>query len=804
MSLRRRPENTLRRIVGDVLAARAAVGGAGTPDGPIDVDGDSARDEDELPEDVDSEVRMMTVKDTNFLNRSIASIYAKTTPPSDPAPPQPTDSNTNSADSPIPHHESDPSLSSSALPAVSAVSVPTGTSERPPERRAKERRATSGHGDAPPTKKQKTDATAPTTLGPSSDWRSPQTRLHDVGGIEHLLDDLVHLVLLPFRHGELHAHLGIKPPRGVLLHGPSGCGKTLLAHAIAGELKVPMLHLSCPSIISSLSGDSEKRLREVFAESRQAAPCVVFLDEIDVIGSKREQASREMERRVVAQLLTCLDDLSSDPSTKPVIVIGATNRPDSLDPSLRRAGRFDREITIGVPDDAAREKILTVVCSKLRLTGDIDFVQLAKLTPGFVGADLGALAAEAGLIAVRRIFDEMLDGGEAPFAARGGDDMDEDTTPPTSAHDGPVTVLERFLRSRMTPLSSDELEPLAITSADFVAALKKVQPSSKREGFATVPDVTWDDIGALTSVREELRMAVVEPIRHPEIFRLVGIDSPMGVLLYGPPGCGKTLLAKAVANESHSNFISVKGPELLNKYVGESERAIRSVFARARASSPCVVFFDELDALAATRSSEGENQSGARLVNTLLTELDGLESRRSVFVIGATNRPDMIDPALIRPGRLDRLLYVDLPTREERLEILRTVSRKTPLAGDVNLADVASDKRCEGFSGADLSALLREAAMSALRGAYFCGGFYIESSANGADHGAQASHRAPLVTRANFDDAFLKVHPSVSKRDYKSYQAMGKRLSGIRSRLAPPESLAVGEGTADGGEGVKV
>ncbi|KAJ3339401.1 hypothetical protein HDU93_008309 [Gonapodya sp. JEL0774] len=822
MSLRRRPDASLRRIVTDVLAARAAFEATGAAgDAPIDVDGDGeildgedSADDDELA--TDSELKLMTVKDSNFLNRSIASMYSKVKSATPPA----TDCSTSSLEAslvrlpehsnrqptkvPSPRitsraisprvHDSQDSVSALALNHVPPPPTPVTASV---EKRVKERRKVGAVGEAPPSKKQRTVGDDPHTESnsssfPSPEWRVPTTHLRDVGGVEHLLEDLVHLILLPFRHGEVHAHLGVKPPRGVLLHGPSGCGKTLLAHAIAGELALPLLHLSCPSIISSLSGDSEKRLREVFAEARQVAPCVVFLDEIDVIGTKRDQASREMERRVVAQLLTCLDDLSVEKSSKPVLVIGATNRPDSLDPSLRRAGRFDREIAIGVPDEGARQRILRVVCSKLRLTGDFDVFQLAKVTPGYVGADLGALAAEAGLVAVRRVYEELLDVGAEPVR----DDMEEDDTleinGSTMQHDS--DLLHRFLRSRATPLSAEELEPLAITNADFLAALKKVQPSSKREGFATVPDVTWDDIGALTSIREELRMAVVEPIRHPEVFLMVGIESPMGVLLYGPPGCGKTLLAKAVANESHSNFISVKGPELLNKYVGESERAIRQVFARARASAPCVVFFDELDALAPTRSTESENQSGARLVNTLLTELDGLESRRSVFVIGATNRPDMIDPALIRPGRLDRLLYVDLPSPEERLEILKTVSRRTPLGDDVNLAEVAADKRCDGFSGADLTSLVREAAMCSLRATHFRAGFYVARDPS-------TPPARPVVTRINFDQAFTKVHPSVSKKDYRSYQSMGKRLSGIRSRLSPPE--VPNDGTNESKEGAK-
>ena len=532
--------------------------------------------------------------------------------------------------------------------------------------------------------------------------RSPPVHvsLADVGGAETVIQQLEDLIVLPLLQPQIYITSKIQPPRGVLLHGPPGCGKTMIANAFAAELGVPFISLSAPSIVSGMSGESEKALREHFEEAKKMAPCLVFIDEIDAITPKRESAQREMEKRIVAQLLTCMDDLALEKTGgKAVIVMAATNRPDSLDPALRRGGRFDKEINISVPDEGVREQILRALTRQMSLSGNLDFRLLAKLTPGFVGADLSDLVSTAGSAAIKRFL------GTLKAAAS---EMEIDSDPSIS---NKVLDLRRLIK-RAKESSMEGASAIAITSDDFITALPKIQPSSKREGFATIPDTTWADIGALRPVREELLTAIVEPIRHPEKYARVGITAPTGVLLWGPPGCGKTLLAKAVANESRANFISVKGPELLNKYVGESERAVRQVFVRARSSIPCVIFFDELDALVPKRD-DALSESSARVVNTLLTELDGLSNREGIYVIAATNRPDIIDPAMLRPGRLETLLFVDLPGREERAEILQTLARNLGISFKPAIADVARD--CEGFSGADLESLLRRAGYAAIK-----------------------------------------------------------------------------------------
>ncbi|KAI9662181.1 MAG: hypothetical protein M1829_006163, partial [Trizodia sp. TS-e1964] len=565
--------------------------------------------------------------------------------------------------------------------------------------------------------------------------------LSDLGGVDSVIRDLTELIALPMLYPEVYIFSGIQPPRGVLLYGPSGCGKTMIATAFAAELGVSFIPISAPSIVSGMSGESEKKLREYFEEAKKIAPCLMFIDEIDAITPKRESAQREMEKRIVAQMLTCMDDLALEKTDgKPVIIIAATNRPDSLDPALRRAGRFNKEINLSVPDQSARELILRALTSKLQLSGDFDFRELAKMTPGFVGADLNDLVSTAGVAATKRVFEAIKMQALEEKTRRtvlNGNEMDIDIENGHSVKAAQkispdIEILRDLIERSSNPLSSEQLSSLAIINEDFLNAIPKIQPSSQREGFATIPNTTWADIGALHSVRDELQMAIVEPIKRPERYERVGITAPTGVLLWGPPGCGKTLLAKAVANESRANFISVKGPELLNKYVGESERAVRQVFARARSSVPCVIFFDELDALVPSRT-DSLSEASSRVVNTLLTELDGLNSRTGIYVIAATNRPDIIDPAMLRPGRLGTLLFVDLPSAEERVEILRTLARRIPVLVDIE--GVAG--RCDGFSGADLESLLRAAGIAALK------------------------RNADSIEPADFDTALTKVHPSV-------------------------------------------
>lgn len=615
--------------------------------------------------------------------------------------------------------------------------------------------------------------------GGENKYAPPEQRLSQLGGLDKQIKQLLEIVALPLLHPEIYSFTGITRPHGVLLHGVPGGGKTQLVHCLAGQLQLPFITISAPSIVSGMSGESERALREHFDEAKRHAPCILFLDEVDAITPKRETAQREMERRIVAQLLTCMDDLAG--SEKPVIMLGATNRPDSIDPALRRAGRFDHEIEMGVPTVEGREQILRVLLQNLQLAPEVDIRWLAKSTPGYVGADLTSLTTEAGVVAVKRIFETM-----------GGPVTEEAAMENMALDDGPMSALPagvlqtpiaQFLVNHPGPLGAEQLGDLVLLPTDFAQALKVVQPSAKREGFATVPDVTWADIGALGNVRDELHMAVVQPIRHPELFSVVGIDAPSGVLLWGPPGCGKTLLAKAVANESRANFISVKGPELLNKYVGESERAVRQVFARARASAPCVIFFDELDALV-PRRDDSMSESSARVVNTLLTELDGLDARKAVYVIGATNRPDMIDPAMVRPGRLDKLLYVDLPSPAERLEVLRTHTKRTPIAEadwDAISALVNSDA-CDGFSGADIAALVREAASLALRSALEAIGAFENDSDRGSRGGEVTMAPDVHVSAEHFARAAQKTQPSVSREQRHKYERMRDKYAGVPTK----------------------
>ncbi|KAK9237423.1 P-loop containing nucleoside triphosphate hydrolase protein [Lipomyces kononenkoae] len=743
---------------------------------------------------------LMEVKDSNAMNKGIVGLWdtgSNTRQTTVEIPDNPvTASNDSVVDSSSSTLSVQPVTPNTTV--ATAAPAPARTHTQPSKKRDR-----GPVGDGSSNKRSKGGSTA------DKEDRSPpmNIKLSDIGGMDHIVAEMLELVGMPIMHPEIYLHTGIHPPRGVLLHGPPGCGKTMLANAIAGELGVPFISLSAPSIVSGMSGESEKRVREIFDEARSIAPCLIFLDEIDAITPKRESAQREMERRIVAQLLTCMDDLSLEKTDgKVVMIIGATNRPDSLDPALRRAGRFDREIQMSVPDEISRESILRVLSRKLRLSGEFDFKALAKMTAGYVGADLSALTTAAGIAAIKRIFRELKPGSPLPALESGAADavgtdehveesskqasgdedyMDVDVIDIADDDDGiPApqkiqhnidrkenSIIQQFLKDFPDTLTAEQLEPLSISIEDFLTALPSVQPSSKREGFATIPDITWADVGALERVRIELQMAIVQPIRRPELYAQVGITAPAGVLLWGPPGCGKTLLAKAVANESRANFISVRGPELLNKFVGESERAVRQVFLRARASVPCVIFFDELDALVPKRD-DTLSESSARVVNTLLTELDGLNDRNGIYVIAATNRPDIIDPAMLRPGRLDKPLFVELPTAEERAAILRTVvGKNTPIDESINLDAIGADLRCRNFSGADLAALVREAAVGALRKAVFA--LKDEHGNIGESFGDVVTPKV-VVTADDFEAAFKNVKPSVSDKDRTKYERLGR------------------------------
>jgi transitional endoplasmic reticulum ATPase len=503
--------------------------------------------------------------------------------------------------------------------------------------------------------------------------RVPTVTYEDIGGLKEQLQRVREMIELPLKHPELFTRLGIEPPKGVLLHGPPGTGKTLIAKAVANESGANFLSINGPEVMSKFYGESEARLREIFDQAEKSAPAIVFIDEIDAIAPKREEVTGEVERRLVAQLCTLMDGLKSRGK---VIVIAATNRPNALDPALRRPGRFDREIEIGVPDRDGRKEILQIHTRGMPLAKDVDLDRVADITHGFVGADLEALCKEAAMSALRRILPKI--------------NLEEARIPP------------------------EILEELKVTKEDFENALKVVQPSAMREVLIEVPKVKWEDIGGLENVKQELKEAVEWPLKCPEVFQRMGIEPPKGILLYGPPGTGKTLLAKAVATESEANFIAVKGPELMSKFVGESERGVRETFRKAKTAAPCIIFFDEIDSLCPARGA-GYADTGVtdRVISQFLTELDGIERLGKVVVIGATNRPDLVDSALLRPGRFDRLIYVPPPDEKARLEILKIHTRGMPLAKDVDLAALA--KQLEGYSGADIAALCREAAMLALR-----------------------------------------------------------------------------------------
>jgi len=533
----------------------------------------------------------------------------------------------------------------------------------------------------------------------------------DIGGLHEEIQRIREMVELPLRHPELFQRLGIEPPRGVFLYGPPGCGKTLLAKAVANESDANFYVISGPEIMSKFYGESEARLREIFQKAQETAPSIVFIDEMDAIAPKREEVTGEVERRVVAQLLSLMDGMGTRGN---IIVIGATNRPNAIDPALRRPGRFDREIEIGVPDKAGRNEIVQIHTRNMPLAEDVDIKRLSDITHGYTGADISSLSREAAMKALRRYMPEI--------------NLEEERVPP------------------------EILEKMVVKEDDFLSAYREITPTAMREVYVEVPSVHWKEVGGLDRIKNELIQSVEWPLKKPEVFKRMGIKPPRGILLYGPPGCGKTLLARAVATESEANFIAVKGPEIFSKWVGESEKAIREVFRKARTAAPAIIFFDELDSIIPRRGA-GYSDSGAteRVISQLLTEMDGIESLQNVVVIAATNRPDILDPAVMRPGRFDRLIDVPAPDPKALMQIFKIHARDMPLSKDVDLQEIAV--KAKGYSGADVEALCREAAMNALRD----------------------SIDAKEVTRKDFDYAMETIKPSINEKMEEYYSQFSER-----------------------------
>jgi len=556
----------------------------------------------------------------------------------------------------------------------------------------------------------------------------PEITYEDIGGLSEEIKKIREMVEIPMKHPEIFQRLGIEPPKGVLLHGPPGTGKTLLAKAVANESEATFILLNGPEVMSKFYGESEKKIRDIFEEAEKTAPTIIFIDELDAIAPKREDVMGEVERRVVSQLLTAMDGLKSRGK---VIVLAATNRVNSIDPALRRPGRFDREIEINVPSKKGRLSILKIHTRGMPFSKDVKLEEIASITHGFVGADLEALAKEAAMSVLRKLLPKI--------------NLDEEEQIP-----------------------QEILSKLIVKHVDFMDALKNVRPSAMREVLVETPNVNWSDVGGIDIVKQELKEVVEWPLKYPETFKRMGIRSSRGVLLYGPPGTGKTLLAKAVAKESEANFIQVKGPSLLSMWVGKSEEGMRKVFERARQVSPCIIFFDEIDALAGKRGVEIGTRVTERVLNQMLAEMDGLEDLNDVLVIGATNRPDLLDPGLLRPGRFDKVLLVGAPNEEGRLQILKIHTKNMPLAKDVVLGDLA--KKTTGFTGADIEAFVREAAMVALR----------------------ESKETEQVKNKHFNEALKKIKPSVSKPILEVYKKIEDNFLKSAKAAVPLESSYLG------------
>jgi transitional endoplasmic reticulum ATPase len=551
----------------------------------------------------------------------------------------------------------------------------------------------------------------------------PRVSYEDIGGLKREISLIREMIELPLRHPELFERLGIDPPKGVLLHGPPGTGKTMIAKAVASETDANFYAISGPEIMSKFYGESERHLREIFEEAEKNAPFIIFIDELDSIAPKRGETTGEVERRVVAQLLSLMDGLESRGQ---VVVIGATNRLNALDEALRRGGRFDREIEIGIPDRNGREEILQVHTRGMPLAEGVNLKEVANLTHGFVGADLATLCKEAAMHALRKILPEI--------------EIEKDIPP-------------------------ELIERLTVSKDDFSEALKNSEPSALREVFVEVPNVKWEDIGGLERVKQELKEVVEWPLKYSEIFSQLNTKPPKGVILFGPPGTGKTMLAKAVANESEANFISIKGPELLSKWVGESERAVREVFRKAKQAAPCIIFLDEIDSIAPVRGMGYDSHVTERVVSQILTAMDGLEELKDVIVLAATNRPDMVDPALLRPGRLDRLIYIQVPDEAARREIFKVHLRGKPLGDDITVEKLA--KMTDTYVGADIAAIVKEAVMAVLR----------EFLASGIPEAHMSDAiKSIVIKKQHFEAAFKIVKPTSSPRAQAEFEEKAEDL----------------------------